>query len=216
MPVSILIADDHGVLRAGLRSLLDAEPNFKVVGEAADGHETVRVAQELCPDLILLDISMPGLDGIEVTKIIKAKLPKTQILMLTAHEDHALLLEAIRAGASGYVVKRAVEPELTSAIGAVMRGDLYVDPAVTRALIPQAAGQSPSRPDYVEVLTPREIEVLQLIAEGNTNVQIAEVLTLSVRTVESHRANIMDKLHLNNRAELVRYARDRGLLGTKA
>ncbi len=216
MPVSILIADDHGVLRAGLRSLLAAEPNFKVVGEAADGHETVRVTQELCPDLILLDISMPGLDGIEVTKIIKAKLPKTQILMLTAHEDHALLIEAIRAGASGYVVKRAVEPELTSAIGAVMRGDLYVDPAVTRALIPQATGQGLGRPDYAEVLTPREIEVLQLIAEGNTNMQIAEVLTLSVRTVESHRANIMDKLHLNNRAELVRYARDRGLLGTKA
>ncbi len=215
MPVSILIADDHGVLRAGLRSLLDSEPNFKVVGEAADGHETVRVAQELCPDLILLDISMPGLDGIEVTKIIKAKQPKTQILMLTAHEDHALLIEAIRAGASGYVVKRAVEPELTSAIGAVMRGDLYVDPAVTRALIPQVAGQGLSRPDYAEVLTPREIEVLQLIAEGNTNMQIAEVLTLSVRTVESHRANIMDKLHLNNRAELVRYARDRGLLGAK-
>ncbi len=216
MPVSIVIADDHGVLRAGLRSLLDAEPNFKVVGEAADGHETVQVALELCPDLILLDISMPGIDGIEVTKIVKAKLPKTQVLMLTAHEDHALLIEAIRAGASGYVVKRAVEPELTSAIAAVLRGDLYVDPAVTRALIPQAPGQGPGRPDYAEVLTPREIEVLQLIAEGNTNMQIAEVLTLSVRTVESHRANIMDKLHLNNRAELVRYARDRGLLGAKA
>lgn len=214
MTVRILVADDHGVLRAGLRSLLDSEANFKVVGEAADGHETVRITQELCPDLVLLDISMPGLDGIEVTKLVKAKLPQTQVLMLTAHEDHSLLIEAIRAGASGYVVKRALESELNSAIMAVMRGDLYVDPAVTRALIPHAA-DGPGQPDFHDVLTPRETEVLKLIAEGNTNGQVAEALTLSVRTVESHRANIMDKLHLNNRAELVRYARDRGLLSTK-
>ncbi len=211
MPVRILIADDHGVLRAGLRSLLQSESDIEVVGEAADGPETLRLAGELCPDLVLLDISMPGADGIAVTRTIKAKYPKMLVLMLTAHEDHALLIEAIKAGAAGYVVKRAVEGELLSAIQAVMRGDLYVHPAVTRALLP-AAPSGPPRPDYEKVLTAREIEVLRLIAQGNTNMQIANILSLSVRTVESHRANIMDKLHLNNRAELVRYAHDHGLL----
>jgi two-component system response regulator NreC len=154
---------------------------------------------------------MPGVDGITVTRTIRAKYPKMLVLMLTAHEDHALLIEAIKAGAAGYVVKRAVEGELLNAIQAVMRGDLYVHPAVTRALLP-VTPSGPPQPDYEKVLTAREIEVLRLIAQGNTNMQIANILSLSVRTVESHRANIMDKLRLNNRAELVRYAHDHGLL----
>ncbi len=212
MTVRILLADDHGVLRAGLRSLLQAEPNLEVIGEAADGNEALRLTQELCPDLILLDISMPGVDGITITRTVKDKYPQTLVLMLTAHEDQALLLEAIKAGAAGYVVKRAVESELISAIDAVARGDLYIHPAVTRALLPSSMSSSEGRPDYEKVLTSRETEVLRLIAQGHTNLQIASLLTLSVRTVESHRANIMDKLRLNNRAELVRYAREKGLL----
>ncbi len=212
MPVRILIVDDHGVLRAGLRSLLHTAPNMEVVGEAADGPQALRLVTTLNPDLVLLDISMPGADGIAVMKQIKAEHPNILVLMLTAHEDQALLIEAMKAGAAGYVVKRAVEGELINAIDAVLRGDMYVHPAVTRALLPGTAPKSPERPAYEAVLTPREIEVLRLIAQGHTNSQIASLLSLSVRTVESHRANIIDKLHLNNRAELVRYARDQGLL----
>ncbi len=211
--VRVLIADDHGVLRAGLRSLLQLEPNMEVVGEAADGHETVRQAELLRPDLVLLDISMPGLDGITVTRTLRIRCPEVKVLMLTAHEDQALLLQAMQAGASGYIVKRALDSELTGAMGAVMRGDLYVHPAMTRALLSSAAPEVlPGGQDYHEILTVREVQVLRLLAQGHTNSQVAEMLTLSVRTVESHRANIMDKLNLHNRAELVRYARDHELL----
>jgi two-component system response regulator NreC len=213
MKLRILIADDHGVLRAGLRSLLQLEPDMEVVGEAADGQQALALAEELRPDLILLDIAMPGLDGIAVTRAITAGCPSVRVLMLTAHEDQALLLEAMRSGAAGYVVKRALDTELTAAIAAVARGDLYVHPAMTRALLASSAPQpSPGRGDYQEILTPRETQVLRLLAQGHTNAQVAESLTLSVRTVESHRANIMDKLHLKTRAELVRYARDHHLL----
>jgi CheY-like chemotaxis protein len=133
MAVSIVIADDHGVLRAGLRTLLGAEPDFKVVGEAASGEEALRVALERRPDIILLDVSMPGVGGLEATKMLKEKLPKTHVLILTVHEDETLLREAIRAGASGYIIKRAVESELIGAIHAVQRGELYVHPARTAA-----------------------------------------------------------------------------------
>ncbi len=213
MAVRILIADDHGVLRAGLRSLLRLEPGMEVIAEASDGNETMRLAEELRPDVVLLDISMPGPDGIAVTRNIKNRCPEVKLLMLTAHEDQTLLLEAMRAGAAGYVVKRALDTELTGAIAAVARGDYYVHPSMTRALLTTTSPQVlPGGKDYEEILTPREIQVLQLLAQGNTNNQVAEALALSVRTVESHRANIMDKLHLRNRAELVRYARDKGLL----
>ena len=212
MPIRILIADDHGVLRAGLRALLNAEPDLEVVGEAADGHEALRLTKALHPDILLLDISMPGPGGIEVTQRVKQTLPGTRILILTVHEDEGLLREAIRAGAAGYIVKRAVESELINAIHAVWRGDLYVHPAMTRALLKDL--QPPSSPERtpVEPLTPRETEVLRLIAQGYTNRQIAEKLTISVRTVETHRANITGKLGLRSRVELVRYAREHGLL----
>ncbi|MFQ5595270.1 MAG: response regulator [Anaerolineae bacterium] len=208
----ILIADDHGVLRAGLRILLNAEPDLEVVGEAADGHETLRLARKLNPDVLLLDISMPGLSGIEVTRQVKQVLPESRVLILTVHEDDSLLREAMRAGAAGYIIKRAVESELINAIRAVWRGDLYVHPAMTRALLGDLRRTRSSEEDPVEPLTPRETEVLQLIAQGHTNRQIAETLTISVRTVETHRANLMDKLGLRSRVELVRYARERGLL----
>ena len=212
MAIRILIADDHGVLRAGLRALLNAEPDLEVVGEAADGNEALRLAEKLRPDVLLLDISMPGPGGIEVTRRVKRTLPDTRVLILTVHEDEGLLREAIRAGAAGYIVKRAVESELINAIHAVWRGDLYVHPAMTRALLKDLQASAAPEQPLVEPLTPRETEVLSLIAQGYTNRQIAEKLSISVRTVESHRANITGKLGLRSRVELVRYAREHGLL----
>lgn len=212
MAIRILIADDHGVLRAGLRALLNAEPDLEVVGEAADGNEALRLVEKLRPDVLLLDISMPGPGGIEVTRRVKRAQPDTRVLILTVHEDEGLLREAIRAGAAGYIVKRAVESELINAIHAVWRGDLYVHPAMTRALLKDLQAPATTEQPLVEPLTPRETEVLSLIAQGYTNRQIAEKLSISVRTVESHRANIMGKLGLRSRVELVRYAREHGLL----
>jgi two-component system response regulator NreC len=212
MAVNIVIADDHGVLRAGLRALLAAEPDFKVVGEAATGEEALRIAAERRPDIVLLDVSMPGVGGIEATKMIKEKLPRTRVLVLTVHEDEALLREAIRAGASGYIIKRAVESELINAIHAVQRGDLYVHPAMTRALFHDGAdGATAGRGDPVS-LTRREAGIARLLAQGYTNRQIADELGLSVRTAETHRANIMSKLGLKSRVELVRWAVKRKLI----
>ncbi len=214
MTLRIMIADDHGVLRGGLRVLLNEQPDWEVVAEAADGYQAMRVAEEVRPDVVLLDISMPGMDGIEVTRALKPRIPNTQILILTVHEDQELLREAMRAGASGYMVKRAAQSELISAVTAVMRGDLYVHPAMTRALLAGASAPGPRLgPDEgADVLTRREAQVLSLIAQGYTNLQIADALVVSVRTVESHRANIMTKLALHNRAELVQYAMAHGLL----
>ena len=211
MPIHILIADDHGVLRAGLRALLNAEPDLEVIAEASDGNDALRLASELRPDIVLLDISMPGPGGIEVTRRLKEALPELRVLILTAHEDESMLREAVQAGAAGYIIKRAVESELINAIHAVWRGDLYVHPAMTRALLRETSLFPVSAEPAVESLTPREIEVLRLIANGYTNGQVAKELNLSVRTVESHRANLMGKLELRSRVELVRYAMEHGL-----
>jgi two-component system response regulator NreC len=212
MAIRILVADDHGVLRAGLRALLSGEPDLLVVGEAAEGMEALRLAKVLQPDVVLMDISMPDLGGIEATRELVGRQPDSRVLILTMHEDKALLQEAMRAGASGYIVKRAVESELVNAIRAVMRGDLYIHPGMTRALLADWAPEASGKRTATEVLTPREIEVLRLIVTGHTNRQIAGILTISVRTVESHRANLMDKLGLHSRVELVRYAMRQGLL----
>ncbi len=210
MTIRILIADDHVLLRAGLRVLLNIEPDLEVVGEASDGLSAVSLAQTLQPDVILMDISMPGLSGIEATRQLHQKYPNINILILTIHEDDCLLEELIRIGASGFILKRALESELVDAIKAVARGDLYVHPAMTRALFLQQT--STVEPEPHDVLTPRELEVLRHIAAGHTNREIAEQLAISVRTVESHRANLMDKLDLRNRASLVRYAAQNNLL----
>jgi two-component system response regulator NreC len=212
VPIRILIADDHGVLRAGLRALLNAERDLQVVGEAADGDEALRLAAELHPDVMLLDISMPGKQGIEVARELHASQPNTRVLMLTVHEDEGLLRAAIRAGAAGYILKRAVESELIGAIHAVWRGELYVHPAMTRALLQDLPAAFAAEPEPAEPLSPREIEVLRYIVQGYTNRQIAEAMNLSVRTVESHRASMTTKLGLQTRAELVRYAARRGLI----
>jgi len=214
MTIRILIADDHGVLRAGLRALLSAASDLEVVEEAESGDETLTLASTLELDVILLDISMPGLGGIEVTRRLKEISPQTCVLILTVHEDESLLQEAIQAGASGYIVKRAAESELIDAIRAVHRGDLYIHPVMTRALLKEMAPKKPSpiEDSSVEALTPREIEVLRLIAQGYTNRQMADMLTISVRTVESHRSNLMGKLNLHSRVELVRYAKENDLI----
>lgn len=211
MATRILIADDHPLLRSGLRVLLAADPGVEVVGEAETGEETLRLAEELRPDVVLLDISMPGESGIETVRRLKAELPALKVLFLTMHEEEGMLLEALNAGGDGYLIKRADEAEILQAIRAVQRGDVYVHPAMTRALLSQA--ETIDRPqEPVEPLTRREIDVLRLLARGNTNRQIAELLALSVRTVESHRANLMGKLGLSSRVELVTYAEEHGLL----
>jgi two-component system, NarL family, response regulator NreC len=216
MSIRILIVDDHGVLRAGLKALLSAEPDFEVVQDASNGTDALRLAADLNPDVVLLDMSMPGPNGIEVTRQLKKTLPEIRILILTVHEDEVMLQEAIQAGASGYILKRAVESELIDAIQAVWRGDLYVHPAMTRALfkaISPATHPAPgSQEELVEALTPREAEVLRLIAQGYTNRQMADQLSISVRTVESHRANLMGKLGLRSRVDLVRYAKENKLI----
>jgi two-component system response regulator NreC len=208
----VLIADDHAVVRAGLRALLGAEPSLELVGEASGGVEAVELALRLRPDILLLDMSMPDQDGLAVTRQVRAQVPAARILILTVHEDVGLLREAIKAGASGYVVKRAAEAELIAAIATVLRGDLYVDPALLPSLLGEEAPKAAAEQDTREPLTPRESEVLRLIAQGYTNRQIGEALTLSVRTVEGHRANLSAKLGMHSRVELVRYAREHGLI----
>ena len=212
MAISVLIADDHGVLRAGLRALLNSEPEMEVVGEAADGEQTLCLAEELNPDVVLMDLNMPKGDGIYTTRHLKALLPQVNVLILTVHEDDSILREAIQCGAAGYILKRAVESELINAIQAVARGEMYIHPAMTRALLDQPAANSLPDQGNQATLTAREYEILRLIAQGNSNRQVASLLTISVRTVESHRANLMEKLNLTCRVDLVRYAAQHGML----
>lgn len=212
MPIRILIADDHAVVRSGLRALLSADAGLEVVGEAADGTEAMELAGKLRPDLILLDITMPPENGIRTAQRLKAAHPEIILLFLTMHEEEGLLHEALRTGASGYVIKRAEESEILRAIQAAIRGDIYVHPAMTRALLQQAVTTERRNVSPVSPLTRREIEVLRLLAKGNTNRQIAGLLSLSMRTVENHRANLMGKLGLASRVELVNFAEEHNLL----
>ncbi len=214
MTIHILIADDHSVIRAGLRTILSAEADFAIVGEAADGNEALRLAHELRPEVVLTDISMPGPvgGGLAVVRRLKETFPAMHLLVLTVHEDESILHEAIQAGASGYVVKRAADAELVSAIRAVCRGDLYIHPAMTRALLKSTARPPARSPAMVEALTAREIDVLRLLAKGYTNRQIADALGLSVRTVEGYRAALMKKLDLHSRVDLTSFAEEHGLL----
>ena len=211
MPTRILIADDHGVLRAGLSALLNAEPDLQVVGEASTGEEALRLANELKPDLVLMYISMPDLGGIEATRRMLESLPSVRVLILTVHEDIGLVREAIHSGASGYIPKRAVKTEMINAIHTILIGDLYIHPAMMRALLTDAPKSSHQPDPQVESLTPREIDVLKLVVKGYTNSQIADLLHVSVRTVEFHRANLTGKLNLHSRVELIRYAAEHGL-----
>ncbi len=214
MTIRILIADDHSVIRAGLRTILSAQSDLEIVGEAADGNEALRLAHELQPDIVLTDLSMPGPvgGGIAVARRLKETSPAIRVLILTVHEDESLLREAIRAGAAGYIVKRAADTELISAIQAACRGDLYVHPSMTRVLFKESSALPVAEPLPADLLTPREIDVLRLLAKGYTNRQIAEALCLSRRTVEGHRASLMSKLNVHSRVELTSYAEEHGLL----
>ena len=211
--INILIADDHAIVRTGLRALLRSEPGLQLIGEATGGYEAIELVGKARPDILILDLSMPDLDGIAVTRQLKPQYPDLRILILTVHEDEAMLREAIRAGASGYIVKHAAEAELIAAIETIRRGDLYVDPAMLRVLLVESTKPRTEQPASPDPLTPRETDVLKLIVQGYTNRQVGEELGISVRTVEGHRANLLEKLGLRTRVELVRYARERGLIG---
>ena len=208
----VVIADDHAVVRAGLRALLQDTPQLELIAEASGGVEALELVKKLQPEVLVLDLSMPDMDGISVTRQLKALQFPTRVLILTVHEDEALLKEAIQAGASGYILKQAAESELVSAIQVILRGDLYVDPSLLRSLLNEQVKTQPVHTGIVEPLTPREVDVLKLIVEGHTNRQIAEHLSISVRTVEGHRANLSEKLGLHSRVELVRYAKEHGLI----
>jgi DNA-binding NarL/FixJ family response regulator len=206
----ILIADDHGIVRGGMKLLIDRQPDMEVVGEAEDGVEALEMALALRPDLAVLDVSMPRLTGIQAARQIKAHLPDCQVLVLSMHDDQRYVFDALKAGASGYVLKREVDQSLLDAIRAVHRGEAFLTNAVERSLIREWMSDSASGPE--EPLSPREQEVLKLIAEAHTNKSIAETLHLAEKTVESHRANILRKLGMRDRVELVRYAVRRGLI----
>ncbi len=210
--IKVLIADDHAIVRAGLRTLIESEPSLELVGEATGGYETIELIDKTKPDILVLDISMPDIDGIAVTKKLKSQDKDVRILILTIHDDKALLREALKSGASGYVLKHAAEKELISAIQIVMRGDMYVEPSMVHTLVDDNKKSPNIVPEALEPLTPREIEVLKLIVLGYTNRQVGEELNISIRTVEGHRANLSDKLGVKSRVELVRFARDRGLI----
>lgn len=212
MSIRILIVDDHRILRAGLRTLLNADTNIEVVGEGTSGDQALELVRELRPDIVLLDIGMPGMNALDAVRAITTNYPDTRVLMLTMHEDSALVQEYMRAGASGYIIKRAAESELIDAIYAVWRGIFYIHPTLMQSLIAPQHKPEPVDLENPEPLTPREVEVLCMIARGHTNRQIAGMLSLSVRTVETHRSNVMDKLNLRSRVELVRYAVEHGLV----
>lgn len=210
----ILIADDHAVVRAGLRLLIDGQEDMEVVDEAADGWQTVEKALALGPDLILLDITMPGLNGLEVAREIRSKAPNIRLLVLTMHDDEAYLRQFLQIGVSGYIVKKAADTELVDAVRAVGRGETFIYPSLTGVLVDRYLERPKIGQDASprEELTARETEVLQLVAQGYTSQQIADHLSISVNTVQTHRAHIMEKLNLRGRAELVRYALAKGLL----
>lgn len=214
MTIRVLVADDHGVVREGLASLIDGEADFSVIGEAASAEQALALAVRQRPDLVVMDVSMPEMGGIEATRRIKERAPEVRVLMLTVHEDKELMRAAIRAGAGGYVLKRAIKSELLHAIRTVLDDQLYVHPVMARMLVmemPEARRDSGAvEPDVP--LTPREIDVLRLLAQGYTNRQAGEILGISVRTVEYHRSNLTAKLNLDGRVQLIRYAEKHGLL----
>ncbi|HNS02277.1 MAG TPA: response regulator transcription factor [Anaerolineae bacterium] len=211
--IRLLLVDDHQIVRAGLRMLFSAEPEVEIIGEANSGEEAVTLANALQPDVILMDVAMPGIGGIEATRRIKAAQPKIAVLALTMHEDEEYFFEMLAAGASGYVPKRAAPDDLLSAIRIVNQGDVYIYPSLARLLVKDFLHRSEgSASETREELTPREQEVLTFIAEGNSNREIADALVISVKTVDRHRENIMRKLQLHNRVELVKYAIEKGLI----
>jgi two-component system response regulator NreC len=212
--IHILLADDHTILRAGLKMMLNAQPDMEVVGEAPDGRQAIAETQRLQPDIILMDITMPEMSGIEATRHIKKLVPESKILILTMHEHDEYVFQALRAGASGYMLKEAADTELISALHVIQSGQFYLSPVAQSVLVGDYLQRVRigEEKDSYSSLTEREREILKLVAEGYTNTQIAERLVISPKTVDTHRTHIMDKLNLHSRAELVKYAMRRGLL----
>jgi DNA-binding NarL/FixJ family response regulator len=213
----LVIADDHAVLRAGLRMLLSAQSDMTVVAEASDGEEALVRVEEERPDVLLLDLSMPGSSGLDIIQRIKTRWPDVCILVLTMHDDEGYLRRALEAGSSGYVLKRAADAELLTAIRAVARGGTYLHQEHVGVLLRGASPTAKPGPvDDYDSLSPRERQVLKLVALGHTNQQVAEMLYLSVKTAETYRARLMAKLGLTSRAALVRYALEHGVLDESA
>jgi DNA-binding NarL/FixJ family response regulator len=224
--IHVILADDHDILRQGLKLLLEAQPDIQVIGEARTGTEAIEQTKQHAPDVIILDISMPDMDGLKACQVIRQHYPETQVLILTMHESEEYFLQALRVGAVGYLVKKAAPSELCAAVRTTAQGGAFLYPGLAKTLIRAYLTNQHSRPGVpaasssrsslqiqaLSVLTPREIEVLKLVAEGNTSQEIADRLVLSVKTVQAHRANIMEKLELRDIAHLVRFAIHHGLI----
>ena len=225
--IRVLLADDHDILRQGLKMLLSMQQEMQVVGEARTGREAVDMAQELLPNVVVMDITMPDMDGLEACQLIRSQQPATQVLMLTMHESEEYFLQSLRMGAAGYLVKKAAPSDLQMAINSIAQGGAFLYPGLAKALIrsfvASPASASPASNDHermnasslalaLRVLTPREVEVLRLVAEGRTNQEIADQLTLSIKTVQTHRANVMEKLELRDITHLVRFTVRHGLI----
>jgi len=206
-PIRVLLADDHRILREGIRALIDDQEDMQVVGEAEDGLETVKKVAKLQPDVVVMDIAMPLLNGLEATRQIRRDFPQVKVLILTMHDNEEYIRQVLAAGALGYVLKDAAARDLLGAIRTVNQGEAVLSPAITRLVIEDYLRWGDIRPeDTTDGLTPREREVLQLIAEGYTNKEIAGIMSLYVKTVQSHRTNLMNKLDLHDRGELIKYA----------
>lgn len=208
----MLIGDDHTIVRSGVRLLLEAEADIDVVGEAGNGLEVLALAESLSPDVIIMDIAMPEMDGLEATRRIKAQMPQINVLVLTMHRSDEYFYEMLRAGASGYVLKGARTSELINAVRVVSRGEVFLYPTMAQRLVQDYFSLKGNNIDQDVSLSPREKEILQFIAEGYSNKEIAEKLVISQSTVHTHRSNLLTKLGLNSRHELVQYARERGLI----
>jgi two-component system response regulator NreC len=212
--IRIVLADDHTIMRSGLRAVLDRYPDMQVVGEAADGRQAIQCVEENHPDVIVMDIGMPNLNGIEAARQISTKHPAVSLVMLSMHSDEGYVLRALKAGARGYLLKDSAEGDLITAIRAVSEGKAFFSPAISRMLVDDYMRQLQQRgvEDSYELLTTREREILQLLAEGRSNKDVARMLDLSLYTVETHRSNIMEKLNLHGIPELMLYAIRKGVI----
>jgi DNA-binding NarL/FixJ family response regulator len=213
-PIRILLADDHTVVRKGLRMLLESQPGLTVVAEAADGRAAISMAEQETPDVVVMDVAMPMLNGIEAARQITAKLPQVAVVFLSMHSDESYVLKALKAGARGYLLKDSAEHDLIQAVRAVTQGKSFFSPAIGKMMVEDYMRELQERQieDTYELLTTREREVLQLLAEGKSNKEVAAVLNLSLYTVETHRGNILQKLNLHSGAELILYAMRKGVI----
>jgi len=210
--IRVLIADDHTIVRSGLRLLLEAEPDIDVVGEALEGREALNLVEKHLPDVVLMDIAMPGMDGLEATRQIKDSWPQVKVLVLTMHRSDEYLFEMLKAGASGYILKGAETSDLIHAVRVVGRGEVFLYPTMAQKLVEDYLNFIQWGEGTGSSLSPREKEILRLLSEGCSTKEIAEILVISPSTVHSHRSNLMTKLGLNSRRELIQYARQRGLI----